>query len=240
MINRLVFILYLTSTLCQQSYSSDAIRGVEPSELSYYKTGRYFKCIDQSLNVPFTHVNDDYCDCPDGSDEPGTSACSNFHFYCPNPGVKPKIITSSRVNDRVCDCCDGSDEWQTGVCNNTCLPHPLSTATAPLRPEQQQQQHQQLQHNNNPISEQADYPEELFMDKINLVTGSYTTSTIILLGVCTCTVLIIYTLRRRTEFRTANAVRNRNLPRFRTLPKSRSSSSSISSGTLFFSKPSNE
>eukprot|EP00939_MAST-03C_sp_MAST-3C-sp1_P005295 g5295.t1 len=55
-------------------------------------------------------LNDDFCDCADGSDEPGTSACPNSKFYCRNKGHLGNYIFSSRVNDGICDCCDGSDE----------------------------------------------------------------------------------------------------------------------------------
>lgn len=50
-------------------------------------------------------MNDDYCDCPDGSDEPGTSACEGVAgatFYCKNEGHIPGVILSSRVNDGIC------------------------------------------------------------------------------------------------------------------------------------------
>ncbi len=49
---------------------------------------KQFKCKDGSQKISMSHVNDDYCDCLDGSDEPGTSACSNGKFFCQNKGHK--------------------------------------------------------------------------------------------------------------------------------------------------------
>ncbi|CAF4894085.1 unnamed protein product [Rotaria socialis] len=87
-----------------------------------YIPSKPFTCLDGSLTVPFEFVNDDYCDCQDGSDEPGTSACSNGQFFCENKGYLGTLIPSHFVGDGICDCCDGSDEYETTiVCNNTCF-----------------------------------------------------------------------------------------------------------------------
>ncbi|ETV86601.1 hypothetical protein, variant [Aphanomyces astaci] len=67
-------------------------------------------------------VNDDYCDCVDGVDEPSTSACSHLPasmFHCRNEGILSLSVHTSRVHDGVCDCCDGTDE-RLGRCANTC------------------------------------------------------------------------------------------------------------------------
>ncbi|KAG7096561.1 hypothetical protein E1B28_003983 [Marasmius oreades] len=98
--------------------------GVPPSLLPrYVPVKSSWKCLDGSKQIPWDFVNDDSCDCPDGSDEPGTSACANKNsaFYCHNVGHIGATIRSSRVNDGLCEleCCDGSDELP-GVCPNTC------------------------------------------------------------------------------------------------------------------------
>lgn len=87
---------------------------------------KVFTCYSGTKTVPLSFLNDNYCDCDDdGSDEPGTSACSHGHFIC---GQLPSITTtlppyhhlrgqnkqqedgevaasipSSRVNDGFCD-----------------------------------------------------------------------------------------------------------------------------------------
>ncbi|KAK3696176.1 hypothetical protein LTR37_018078 [Vermiconidia calcicola] len=108
-------------------------RGVGPEFAKHYKDAKTFACISNpSIKLPFARVNDDYCDCPDGSDEPGTSACAHLSsyspqtpgaanatqalpgFYCKNKGHVPSYVPFTNVNDGVCDyesCCDGSEEW---------------------------------------------------------------------------------------------------------------------------------
>ncbi|CAN7999076.1 unnamed protein product [Ixodes hexagonus] len=87
-------------------------RGIAPEDQKLYADRKRFRCLKSNKTIHSAQVNDDYCDCEDGSDEPATNACFNGRFYCSQVSPrKPGYIPSSRVNDGVCDCCDGSDEW---------------------------------------------------------------------------------------------------------------------------------
>ena len=77
-----------------------------------------FKCDQTTISA--TRVNDDYCDCKDGTDETETSACSNVaYFSCTDTRIVREISTS-KLGDGICDCCDGSDETFSNKCKNTC------------------------------------------------------------------------------------------------------------------------
>ncbi|PNW70569.1 hypothetical protein CHLRE_17g725350v5 [Chlamydomonas reinhardtii] len=113
--------LLLLAGLALCANAQNAIRGLNPDLAAHYSgAGGKFTCISGGKTIPFKQVNDDYCDCADGSDEPGTAACHNGRFYCRNLGHEPKLLAAAFVDDGVCDCCDGSDEVK-GKCSNTCL-----------------------------------------------------------------------------------------------------------------------
>ncbi|KAI5776844.1 glucosidase II beta subunit-like-domain-containing protein [Geopyxis carbonaria] len=112
-------------------------RGVSPEDAKLYigSAENYFSCLTHpSISIPISSINDDFCDCPDGSDEPGTSACASLPpqnlsirgFFCRNKHHTSGFLPLSRVNDGICDydlCCDGSDEYSSvgGVqCENRC------------------------------------------------------------------------------------------------------------------------
>ncbi|EME41644.1 hypothetical protein DOTSEDRAFT_112811, partial [Dothistroma septosporum NZE10] len=125
--------------------ASSAPRGVGPEFVKFYENISAFTCLSNpKIQIPASRVNDDYCDCPDGSDEPGTAACAYLSdlspqtpatkgdgqpalpgFYCQNKGHIPSYVPFTNVNDGVCDyelCCDGSEEYQAvrGKCKNKC------------------------------------------------------------------------------------------------------------------------
>ncbi|KAF7776453.1 hypothetical protein Agabi119p4_4846 [Agaricus bisporus var. burnettii] len=118
----LAYFLLLLPLSTQVAGALDKTFGVAPDLVSkYVPTNGKWKCLDGSKEIPWELVNDDSCDCADGSDEPGTGACPDTFFYCHNKGHIGASIPSSRVRDGICEpqCCDGSDE-RPGVCKNVC------------------------------------------------------------------------------------------------------------------------
>ncbi|KAM6534467.1 hypothetical protein FALCPG4_004104 [Fusarium falciforme] len=126
-------------------------RGVGPEFAAHYDGKESFSCItNAAIKLSLSQINDNSCDCPDGSDEPGTAACANIDplspeqplagsasgttnttnalpgFWCANEGHIGMYVPFSYVNDGVCDydiCCDGTEEY-SGVggvkCENRC------------------------------------------------------------------------------------------------------------------------
>jgi protein kinase C substrate 80K-H len=69
-----------------------SLRGVLPQFLDKYQ-GETFTCFDGSKTIPASRINDEFCDCADGSDEPGEfpiflpSAAASIYLpsYLPYP-----------------------------------------------------------------------------------------------------------------------------------------------------------
>lgn len=115
MFYQLFYFKQLNSDFVHSSPAS-LIRGIHVKQALFYIPDHLneFTCIHSKEKIDFLQVNDDYCDCLDGSDEPGTNACSNGMFFCLFQDSRKKyrrVIPSTMVNDGICDCCDGSDEW---------------------------------------------------------------------------------------------------------------------------------
>lgn len=63
----------LTIVVLALPSKASTLRGVDPAlDASYQLAGGKFQCLDGSKTIPASQVNDGYCDCVDGTDEPGT------------------------------------------------------------------------------------------------------------------------------------------------------------------------
>ncbi|KAK7362466.1 hypothetical protein VNO77_04580 [Canavalia gladiata] len=117
----IALVLVLCAPFSSSSKPKDPFLGIAPEDDKYYKSSDVIRCKDGSGKFNKAQLNDDFCDCPDGTDEPGTSACPGGRFFCRNVGHVPVYLFSSRVNDGICDCCDGTDEYDGQVqCPSTC------------------------------------------------------------------------------------------------------------------------
>ena len=75
---------------------STHVHGVAPSDQLKYASTEFSCVVGETLaHLPMNRVNDEYCDCDDGDDEPGTAACSHVitsMFYCANDGFFPEKV----------------------------------------------------------------------------------------------------------------------------------------------------
>ena len=75
-----VFAALILSASSLVHCSDISFRGLDPDLELYYRTkGDSFACLDGLKTIKYENINDNYCDCFDGSDEPGKQMQL---FYC--------------------------------------------------------------------------------------------------------------------------------------------------------------
>ena len=74
------------------------LRGVDPHLIQRYQApGGVFACLDGLQTIPREHLNDEYCDCSDGSDEPGATHCLPAFAFLKRPAQLMRPISSAQA-----------------------------------------------------------------------------------------------------------------------------------------------
>ena len=71
-------LLVLLAILSLGEASGTKIRGLLPGREKYYDSQKDFSCLDGSDTIPFSYINDDYCDCKYAVSK---HAVASLHIY---------------------------------------------------------------------------------------------------------------------------------------------------------------
>lgn len=99
-LGRALFVLILATT---GAHAATATRGVGPDLLSKYNLDSgFFSCFSGGPSFPAARVNDNYCDCVDGSDEPGQSLPTSYSAIIVNlfASISKKLGRMISLKDR--------------------------------------------------------------------------------------------------------------------------------------------
>ena len=75
--------MHLVYSLAFFASVGDALKGVPPSKVALYEpilgsNPPRWKCLNSTQEILYSAINDNYCDCGDGTDEPGDAIFSSI------------------------------------------------------------------------------------------------------------------------------------------------------------------